>query len=650
MYTVTIPVMIRAGFQAEETLAELKRSGTDRVLLALPRSMKRTAGGFRIDTDAFMDVLRELIPRYEAAGLEVGVWLGETMGHGMGAGRGDYVYQPFVNILGHEANGGFCCADGTFRADVTEWAANAAGAGAKLIVLDDDWRMNAHGAGIFSGCMCPDHVKRYAELAGEDLGREEIVRRTFTGGPSRYRDLWRSLMGGDMLRLAREIREAVDRVNPDCRVGICTAPSVVGKEGADFMQIADALAGKTRPWVRLIGAPYWAKNGADLAAVMTLERRQAHMAERWRDERDAEILLEGDVYPRPRFVCPSAYLECADQIARADRQFTGAMKYMMDYTSSPRYEHGYIDRHVKNAALGREIERLFPLCAQTGFVPLEAADLFRHMNFGEGLSPEEADASSYEDFRGIATRYLCGACVPVSFDAGVPVVFGENARLVGSRWHRVEYGAVLDAVSAQILTEKGWDVGAASFGEAFGAKSPETFLETGEIVPFSGHVYRRIVPKAGAEVLTRFSDGSPAAFRYENRDGGRFLVYPIIASSADTGSTYFRSYERHRELMAQGRWIGEAYPEGIRFPADCAGNPDLYMITTYRRMPDGHYAGQAGLWNLFPDAVEEPVIELDAEPEEVRYVNCTGEVSGRTVRLSRIEPFGFAGISYTGTR
>ena len=183
MYTVTIQVMIRAGFQADETLAELKRAGADRVLLALPRSMRRTEDGYRIDTAAFMDVLKELIPRYEAAGLEVGVWLGETMGHGGGGvGRGDYVYQPFVSILGHEADGGFCCADGTFRADVTEWAARAAETGTKLIVLDDDWRMNAHGEGIFSGCMCPDHVKRYSALAGEDLGREEIVRRTFTGG------------------------------------------------------------------------------------------------------------------------------------------------------------------------------------------------------------------------------------------------------------------------------------------------------------------------------------------------------------------------------------------------------------------------------------------------------------------------------------
>ena len=649
MVTVTIPVMIREGFQAEETLSELKRSGADRVLLALRRSMKRTDTGFRIDTDAFMDVLRELIPRYEAAGLEVGVWLGETMGHGMGAGRGNYVYQPFVNIQGTEANGGFCCADETFRADVCEWAAKAAEAGAKLVVLDDDWRMNAHGAGIYSGCMCPDHVRRYSELVGEALDREGIVRRVFSGGPNRYREAWRELMGGDMLTLAREIRSAVDRVDPDCRIGICTAPSVVGRDGADFMQIADALAGKTRPWVRLIGAPYWAKSGADLAAVMTLERMQAHLSWMWQIERGAEVLLEGDVYPRPRFVCPSAYLECAAQIARADRRFTGVMKYMMDYASSPRYEHGYIDRHVKNAALGREIEENFGR-EQRGFVPLESPDLFRDMVFDDGLSPADADSSAYEHFRGVSYRYLCGACVPVSFDSGVPVVFGENARQVGSRWHRVEYGAVLDACAAEILTQKGWDVGAESFGETFGPKSPETFLDSGEIVPFSGHVYRRIVPKAGAEVLTRFSDGSPAVFRYENKDGGRFLVYPICASVFDTGSTYFRSYERHRELTEQGRWVGEAYPEEVWFPADCAGNPDLYIITNGHLLLNGKVQGEVGLWNLFPDAVEEPVVELDAVPEEVRFLNCTGEVDGKTVRLSRIEPFGFAGIAFEGKR
>ncbi|MBR5679723.1 MAG: hypothetical protein IKX19_03650, partial [Clostridia bacterium] len=560
-------------------------------------------------------------------------------------GRGDYAYQPFVSITGRESNGGFCCADERFRADVCRWAARAAEAGAELIVLDDDWRMNAHGDGIWPGCLCPDHLRRYRERVGEDLTIEEIADRVFTGGGSRYRDAWRDLMGDDLRRLAREIREAVDRMNPACRIGICAAPTSVGMDGADFMEIADALAGDNDPYVRLIGAPYWAKSGAELAGVVTLERMQAHQARRWAKDTHgghAEVLLEGDVYPRPRFVTPSAYLECADLICRADGCFTGAMKYMMDYASSPRYEHGYIDRHVKNAPLAREIEALFAGSRGIGFVPLEDPAVFRRMRLPDGL-PFDGYAASYEAFRGLSIRSLTGACVPISFEDGIPVLFGENARCLADHpgWERaLRYGAVLDARAAEILTEAGYDVGAACFGESVGAGSPERIGD--EIVPFAagGRALRMIVPKPEAEILTRFADDSPAVFRYENPDGARFLVYPIDPA-ADVGNTFFRSYTRHRELTEQGRWIGEAYPERIRIPADCAGNPDLYLMEAVR----GNTV-VVGLWNLFPDAIEEPVVTLESKPASVRFVGCGGEIDGHTIRLTRIEPFGFAGFAY----
>ena len=160
-------------------------------------------------------------------------------------------------------------------------------------------------------------------------------------------------------------------------------------------------------------------------------------------------------------------------------------------------------------------------------------------------------------------------------------------------------------------------------------------------MPFTvgGQALRAIVPKPGAEILTRFADGSPAVFRYENPDGARFLVYPIDPS-ADVGNTFFRSYTRHCELTEQGRWIGEACPERIRIPADCAGNPDLYLMEAVR----GNTV-IVGLWNLFPDAIDEPVVTLDRRPGSVRFVGCAGEIDGHTVRLSRIEPFGFAGFS-----
>ena len=45
-----------------------------------------------------------------------------------------------------------------------------------------------------------------------------------------------------------------------------------------------------------------------------------------------------------------------------------------------------------------------------------------------------------------------------------------------------------------------------------------------------------------------------------------------------------------------------------------------------------------------PDAVETPVVTLDAAPRAVRFVGCRGTADGAAVTLSRIEPFGVAGL------
>ena len=635
--------MIRENYDSAGTLAELRRAGADRVLLALPRSMKETPRGRRIDADRFMEIVAREVPRCRAAGIEPAVWLGETMGHGMGVGQSDAAYQPFVSITGRESVGGYCCADPLFREDVCRWAARAAETGAALILLDDDWRMNSHGDGLWPGCLCPDHIRRYNERIGETLSREEIARRVFTGGPSPYRDAWRALMGGDMLRLAREIRAAVDRVNPACRIGICAAPTAVGMDGADFMETADALAGGTAPFVRLIGAPYWARSGAELAAVAALERMEAGMAAAWREDAHggrAEVVLEGDVYPRPRHAVPAAYLECADQIARADGHFTGAMKYMLDYTASPRYEHGYVDRHVKNAALAAQIEAMFRGKRSVGFRPLEDPTLFCRMEFSSP-DPFVNFRYAYDALRGLSLRALTDASLPICFAGGVPVLFGENARLLDAHpdWaDALRHGAVLDAEAAEILAGQGWDVGAAAFGGEYDAAAPETFSD-GERVGFHGVRCRAVTPAAGAEILSRTADGAPAAFRYENAAGARYLVYPVLAGHGGAG-TFFRSYARHEELMREGRRIAAAFPTPPPLWADCPGNPDLTILTAVGA--DGEIA--VGLWNLFPDAVETPVVTLDAAPRAVRFVGCRGTADGAAVTLSRIEPFGFAGL------
>lgn len=638
MYTVTVPVMMRENYPLEETLLELKRSGCERVLLSTMRYFIDTPAGKRIDPNAMEKEFTEAVRRYTEEGIEVGIWIGETMGHG-GVDGEKYAYTPFYS-LGSVSNGGFCCADELFRRDISDWCAMAARAGAKVILLDDDWRMHSHGDDFYAGCLCPDHVRRYCEMIGEDLTADEIKIKVFTGkGDNKYRDAWQKLMGGDMERLAREIRETVDKVNPECRIGLCLAPSVIDVDGSDPTTICDILAGGTRPYLRLIGAAYWANYGGGLGPIVTLERMEAKWLEDWRKRTDAEILIEGDVYPRPRFVTPAAYLEAMDMICRADKQFTGAMKYMIDYASSPRYEHGYIDKHVKNRDTAKAIEEMFEGKTLTGMRLFEYQHHFAHLTLGD--DPYSANDIAYNTFRGQAVRYITHTSVPITFEEGVPVVFGENAKYVPTT--ELKKGAVIDATAADILAKRGIDVGVSIGGVSSDNKTAfagaggglERHLIYNEVTTCAGGSFAALEPKDGAEVISVFANGKPAAVRYENKDGARFVIYPILAKAIDD-TTFFRNYNRQKEMYENAEWIG-----GAPLDAKIVGHPDAYIMTA---RDENEVA--VGVYNLYLDSMDEPVVELPKVPAEVKFVKCEGRVEGNKVYLSDIPAYGFAGFTY----
>ncbi|MBR5252479.1 MAG: hypothetical protein IKV39_01235 [Clostridia bacterium] len=638
MYTVTVPVMMRENYPLEETLLELKRSGCERVLLSTMRYFIDTPAGKRIDPNAMEKEFTETARRYAEEGIEVGIWIGETMGHG-GVDGEKYAYTPFYS-LGSVSNGGFCCADELFRRDIADWCAMAARAGAKVILLDDDWRMHSHGDDFFAGCLCPEHVRRYCEMVGETLTPDEIKTKVFTGkGNNPYRDAWQKLMGGDMERLAREIREAVDKVDPTCRIGLCLAPSVIDVDGSDPTTICDILAGGTRPYLRLIGAAYWANYGGGLGPIVTLERMEAKWFEDWRKRADAEILIEGDVYPRPRFVTPAAYLEAMDMICRADKQFSGAMKYMIDYSSSPRYEHGYIDKHVKNRDTAKAIEKMFEGKTLTGMKLFEYQHHFANLTLGD--DPYAANDIAYNTFRGQAVRYITHTSVPITFEEGVPVVFGENAKYVPLE--ELKKGAVIDAIAAEILAGRGLDVGVTIVGVSGEKKSLfagagggiERHLRDNEVTTCTGGTFATLEPKAGAEVMGVFADGKPSFVRYENADGARFAVYPIMAKAIDD-TTFFRNYNRQKEMYENAEWIG-----GAPLDAKIVGHPDAYIMTA---RDENEVA--VGVYNLYLDSMDEPVVELPAAPASVEFVKCEGRVEGNKVYLSDIPAYGFAGFTY----
>jgi hypothetical protein len=52
------------------------------------------------------------------------------------------------------------------------------------------------------------------------------------------------------------------------------------------------------------------------------------------EDKNIEVLSEGDVYPRPRHKIPANYLEIFDTALRAADCTNGIHKYMLDYTSN----------------------------------------------------------------------------------------------------------------------------------------------------------------------------------------------------------------------------------------------------------------------------------------------------------------------------
>lgn len=227
-------------------------------------------------------------------------------------------YTKIFGFLNRESKLQNCPLDENFLYDHAEFAKKLAAAGTDIIMYDDDFRFGFIDSGF--GCMCRYHMKAMEERLCEPLSEGGLYEKIFTGGKNRYRDAWYEATGESLKNFALKMREAVDTVNPRVRIGACSCMTVWDTDGVDSYTLARCFAGKTRPFVRLIGAPYWAAMGMlwgnRIQDVIELERMQLG----WRREEDGdiEVFSEGDVYPRPRFRVPAAYLEALDTALRAD--------------------------------------------------------------------------------------------------------------------------------------------------------------------------------------------------------------------------------------------------------------------------------------------------------------------------------------------
>lgn len=623
MYKISVPVMNRVVKRngRDALLKELIKLKTDRIFLSLDT--------YETDESKRFSVLSDLADNckfFKEKGFEVGAWIWTFMIND------NTEFKNMRSIGGNEIEKYMCPTDENFVKFATEYIADIAKCGVDIILFDDDFRYGSLSVGG-PACLCDKHIEIINSITGENSTREELYNYITTGGKNKFRDAYLKANGDAFRNFATAVRQSVDKVNPTIRIGNCACMSSWDINGVDAYELSKILAGNTKPLARLSGAPFWAATyscGNRLEDAVEQERLESV----WTRKGDIELMAEGDAYPRPRMNCPASYLEGFDTAIRVSGCTDGILKYGIDYFSKPEYEKGYADLSVKNDSLYSKIDKYFGNKTSCGVRIYESMK-----KIADSVVPTKVnDKPCNEEFIWCkAARSLAACSIPTIFegDGVTGVVFDENARNMPLT--ALKKGLIIDIAAAEILTERGIDVGLESIGDKVDTVE-EHFVDNDNYISSMGAVIYDIKIKRNAEVLsdTETKLGKlPVSYRYINANGERFLVLNI--NSRLDNSSLLKQYERSRQYAENVQWLS-----GEKLPAYSYGNPYLYIQTK-----ENKNSMAVGLWNFFADAVSNPVIELNKNYKEIKFINCDGKLKDDKVYLTDIMPFGFVGFEVT---
>ncbi len=629
MYKLSVPLSIEVlNDETKKKYAEeLRRIGAERVFLFSTEAITRT----NCYLYSAPERMTRAISYFKSEGFEVGVWM-DAFGHGgilAHSTQSEYV-ADFTRIRGadgHMAQEGFCPLDEKFRACFIRAIQTVAKMGPDLIMLDDDFRLNIRQYNM--GCCCNRHMKILCDRLGEQIPYEKMEELAFTGGENKYRTAWMDLMGETLLDFAYQLRSAVDEINENIRLGACAVYTTWDFEGTDMIALAKAFAGKTRPFIRTIGAPY---HGPRVQYAVEHTRMQAA----WCEGEDIELFSEGDVYPRPRYAVPARQLEIFDFAVLASGSVEGRLKYMLDYNRPFGYETGYCDRHVRNAELRSRLAEFFAGKNHIGLRVFEAMHKVKKYDLPKKYEPG-ISSFAWSTYFSIAQKLASENSIPTVYtpSSDYPtIVFGENARYIDAQ--DMKNGLILDAVAARILSKRGFDTG---------LKSCESANYTGEYFEKEKDEIRgindiamqkaKISPEAKID-STFMPDGAPASYFYKNKAGERYFVLLIDAyRSSKNNYNYFNNYYRQAQLIRAIEWLC-----GKTMPVVCEKHPYLYMQTARSKNDD---TLAVALFNMSIDEIISPVVMLDRAYKRIRTVGCECILEGNNVRIiGDVAPYGMA--------
>lgn len=619
-YNVNVPIncMNLDDMGREKILAKLKDFDAKNVFLNFEESVDSGSIYFfekSIHTKQ-MEKLSSAAEFFKKEGYGVSAWFWSLM-----ADR-KLGFTALCDFDGKAVDDFACPADEKFVAFATETIKDVAKTGVDMMVLNDDLRF-----GFFSGqptCLCENHIRKICDIVGEKLTRSQLKEKITTGSENKYRDAYLEVNKESLLNFAKAIRKKVDEVNPSLRIGFCAVMSSWDIDG-DAYELAKTLAGNTRPFIRLIGAPYWAVEKSwnnRLQDAIELTRMEAA----YFSGQDVELIAEGDVWPRPRTKCPASFLEGYDMALRASKVTDGILKIGIDYTASADYEEGYARFHLRNKPVYKKIQEAFEGKTSVGVRVYEFPEKIRKMQNPNALGEQYKMESLF--FSQAARTLSCNGIPTVYEGEGMcGIAFGENARYLPKE--ALKSGMIIDTAAAAILAERGIDAGVESFGGEVTLIN-ERFTDSGNrVIAFNSTSYELSL-KHSAKVLSVGNSASgqvPVSFTYTNDEGERFLVINLNPRKNDTLMRHYARGNQYRQFL------------GNDFYMTCTGNPDMYVLCSEA---NGEMA--AGVWNFCIDPAMNPVVRLGKEYKKIKFINGNGKLCSNRIELEEIPAYGFCGF------
>lgn len=318
-----------------------------------------------------------------------------------------------------------------------------------IVFIEDDFTLSNHGGmNAMKGCFCPLHLEAYARRVGRRYEAKEIAgffrRPTAENAP--LRKAFADLSRDSLVDFARKIRETVDAVDPKVRVCLCQS-GFVDVDGDSTEAIARALAGKTRPMVRIFGAGYYNEN-----APSALPVEVAHAV--WSAQHlppDIELIHESDTYPHNRFYNSTLFLE-SEIAAAVMAGVSGSYFYGTQYLDDPLEDAGYVammrDNRARFGAVRALRAAMRPVGVRAVYTPAEVYMVREtSKSAASGMLPTEASFLAKLGFPMTTTD-----------DAPAAVLFGNTCDVLSDEeMSSILSGVVLlDAEAAVKLTARGF--------------------------------------------------------------------------------------------------------------------------------------------------------------------------------------------------